>query len=84
MTLTRPCRCDAFAQAGEPFEVTEQDCHHPALAFRRGQVRAVDQPFDDTRIEIFAESLPDPLVVAQLHDHPVERGGQLPNFITRP
>ena len=51
------------------------------LAFRCGQVRAVDQPFDDARIDIFSKRFSDALVVAQLHDHAVEPTGQLSNLI---
>jgi len=61
----------------------EQHRHHPPLSFRCGQVRAVDQPFRHARIDILAKSLPDALVVTQVHDHSVERRGQLPDFVAR-
>ena len=57
--------------------------HHPALAFRRGQVRPVDQSFHDPWIDILAKGFPDARVVAQLQDHPVEGCGQLSDFVAR-
>ena len=81
--LDETLRGHAFAQARESLEVAEQNRHHPALTLRCCQVRAIDQPFDDAGIDIFAECFADALVVAQLADHPVECAGQLPNFVAR-
>ena len=83
MTLTRPCGVMPSLRLVNPFMSQNSHRHEPALTFRRGQGRAVDQPFHDARIDILAKGLPDALVVAQLHDHPVECGRQLPDFVAR-
>ena len=40
------------------------------------------QSLDDARV-LCLEAIPDALVVAQSHDHSVERGGKLPDFVNR-
>src|SRR6266568_8665285 len=82
MTLTRPCGVMPSLRLVNPFR-SQNSTVITALTLRCGQVWAIDQPFHDARINVFAKSFPDALVIAQLHDHSVERAGQLPDFVGR-
>src|SRR6202021_334269 len=80
--LDQPLRRHAFAGTGKSFDVAEQHRHHTALTFRC-QRRPLDQTFDDTRIDVFAEGLPQALLEPQLLDHLVERSSQVADFVLR-
>ena len=82
MTLTSPCGVIPSLAAGKSLDVAEQHGHDAALTFG-GQRRPVDQPFDDARIDIFAEGLAHALLEAQLLDHLIERGGQVADLVLR-
>src|SRR5580704_9429711 len=59
-------RRHALAEGGEPLHVAKQDRHLATRAFGLGQLRPVQQPRDDARIDIFAEGVADPRLDPQL------------------
>ena len=80
MTLTSPCGVMPSLRLVKPLmsqNSTVMTRRWPSARKRR----PVDQSFDDARIDIFAEGFAHPLLVAQLLDHPVERGGQLADLV---
>ena len=82
MTLTRPCGVISSLALVKPLM-----SQNSTVITRRcpsdGQLRPVDQPFDDARIDIFAERLAKLLLEPQLLDHPVERRRQVADLIVR-
>ena len=76
-------RGQPLAEAGEALHVAEQDRHVAARSARIGQFRAVDQPGDDARIEVFAEGVADPRLDPQFADHVVEGLGQAADLVAR-
>ena len=80
MTLTSPLRRHSLAGAGKSFDIAEQHGHDATLPVD-GKHRPVDQSLDDTRVDVLAERLAHPLLVAQLLDHPVEGGGQVADLV---
>ena len=76
-------RRHALAEAGKALHVAEQDRHLAPRALRIGQLRPVDQPRDDTRIDVLAERLADLRLDPQLADHRVERMGETADLVAR-
>ena len=52
-------------------------------ALRVGEFRAVDQPLDDARVDVFAEGVADLRLDPELADHRVEGVSQSADFVGR-
>jgi hypothetical protein len=76
-----PGRRRDLAERGEALHVAEQHGHHPALALRRGELRPLDEPLHDARVDVLAEGLLDLRLDLELGDHGVEGAGEQADLV---
>jgi hypothetical protein len=76
-------RRHALAKCGEPPHIAKQDAHLAARAFGVGHFGPIEQPGNNTRIDIFAKGVADLCFESQFADHAVEGLGQPADLVAR-